>query len=140
MRNGPYTLIVAPKDYPGKRYRDRYSYEHLVVFWRNYKIIPGNGLEIHHKNGDHRDNRISNLQLVTSAEHRQIHGNQARKEKIKFLCGFCLKPHSMKPNNYRWKIKNNKYGKIFCSISCGAKYSHCRVAEKTGAYLLNTNK
>lgn len=73
MRNGPYELIVAPEKYPGKRYCGRYAYEHVVVFWKNKGFVPSQGYEIHHLNGDHRDNRIENLQLLTSKEHRSIH-------------------------------------------------------------------
>lgn len=39
------------------------------------------GYDIHHKNGDHFDNSIDNLELLTKSEHGKIHGAN-RKEKI----------------------------------------------------------
>lgn len=35
MRCGPYILIIPPPEYPGKKYRGRYAYEHHVVWWEN---------------------------------------------------------------------------------------------------------
>jgi hypothetical protein len=31
VRNGKYTLVVAPAEYPGMRYRGRYVYEHHLL-------------------------------------------------------------------------------------------------------------
>lgn len=75
MRNGEYILILAPKKYPGRHYRNRYAYEHHVVFWMHYGTVPGQGEIIHHKNGNKHDNKIENLVLMTSSEHSRHHAN-----------------------------------------------------------------
>jgi len=36
---------------------------------------------VHHKNGDKRDNRISNLQVMTQSEHARLHFRKKRNEK-----------------------------------------------------------
>ncbi len=129
MRNGPYTLLVAPKDYPGKKYRGRYVYEHYLVYWRIYKAIPLYGFELHHINGNHRDNRIENLKLVTSSEHRKIHG-QLLKEKyrIKTECFVCRKHLLIAGNDFRFRMKKSKSKKSFCSRKCGAINQHSELA------------
>lgn len=90
MKNGPYELVIAPDGYPGKRYRDRYAYEHVVVYWKHHGAIPAAGFEIHHLNGNHRDNRIENLQLLTAQEHQRIHAEKDREAAaVRLMCSSC---------------------------------------------------
>lgn len=120
MKNGKYELIIAPKKYPGKKYRNKYAYEHIVRFWKANGFVPGQGMEIHHINGDHRDNRIKNLQLMTSQEHRNLHSEMRKIPDIEYKCDSCEKPHSMRPNLYRYKVKKGQLF-FFCSQKCQAK-------------------
>lgn len=53
--------------------KDGYVYEHRkVVHDAGIEVPPKH--EIHHRNMDHADNRLSNLQVVTTAAHRRLHG------------------------------------------------------------------
>jgi hypothetical protein len=88
MKNGLYNLVIAPESYPGKRYRNRYVYEHHIVFWEKYGLIPA-GYVIHHKNGDHRDNRLSNLSLISHKEHSKLHGALKKTMYIELKCPIC---------------------------------------------------
>ena len=76
MKNGSYTLIIAPKNYPGKKYRDRYCYEHHYVYWKKYKRTVKNGEVIHHKNENTRDNDINNLELISYKEQQKTKGEK----------------------------------------------------------------
>lgn len=73
MRNGPYEMVVAPENYPGFRYRNRYIYEHHLVWWIHTKTLVSDGHVIHHINGVKRDNRIENLELQHRGEHTREH-------------------------------------------------------------------
>lgn len=120
MRNGPYELVIAPQGYPGFRYRGRYAYEHTVVWWKNHGVVPSKGHQIHHLNGNHRDNRIENLQLLTSAEHARIHAAKKRKPKILFHCPICGEPKILSRRHYLHRKRLNKGSLVYCSRSCGA--------------------
>jgi len=63
--------------------------EHRVVWEEHNGEIPKNMI-IHHKNGNEKDNRIENLQMVTFEEHMKIHKDikkMVKKENIKNCSG-----------------------------------------------------
>lgn len=120
MKNGPYTLLVPPERYPGKKYRSRYAYEHHIVWWKHSGALVPQGYEIHHINGDHRDNTIKNLKLVSASEHREIHGKlRSQKALIIRKCAGCSKEFKIKGSFLRTRLKTSK--RIFCKRSCYAK-------------------
>jgi hypothetical protein len=56
--------------------RDKYCYEYRLII-EKYLGRYLNGSEIvHHINGDHTDNRIENLQVMTRREHILLHKKQ----------------------------------------------------------------
>ena len=100
MKNGKYELVVAPNNYPGRVYRGRYCYEHHLVWWQHYGETIGSDENIHHVNGDCRDNRIENLCLMRAHEHNKEHGKKLiEKYRIKFVCGYCGCESSSKGND-----------------------------------------
>lgn len=50
-----------------------YAYEHLVVWVSSGRPSPNSNEIIHHSNGDKKDNRLSNLVLMSRSEHNRIH-------------------------------------------------------------------
>lgn len=122
MKNGPYTFIVAPKNYPGKKYRGRYAYEHTLVFWKHNGFIPSKGYEIHHINGNHRDNKPENLQLVTIKEHRKIHADiSSAKSKTELVCNLCGVKYYKTASVVKTRKKRTKMGTSYCSRKCQHK-------------------
>ncbi len=110
MKNGDYILVIVPDDYPGKRYRGKYAYEHHAVYWRKHGRLPDRSLKevIHHKNGDKKDNRIEKLELLSHQEHMLHHGKGV--SMIERVCEWCGKAFS------REKRKAD-YGRYFCGRS-----------------------
>ena len=134
MKNGPYELIIAPKKFPGKRYRDKYAYEHVVIFWKYHGFVPKTGFEIHHKDMNHRNNKITNLKLLTIAEHRKLHGLlKTQRSMVTVECGFCIKKITIIKSDLEKRLKQNKFKKLFCSTSCGAKHQHGMKAAVLGS-------
>jgi hypothetical protein len=90
MRNGKYELIVPPPEYPGKRYRGKYAYEHRVNWWKEHNQNPDDydGCIVHHKNDHKRDNDPVNLELMESIFHLKHHHPKTAKPK-RFICINC---------------------------------------------------
>ena len=66
---------------------------------------------VHHINGDKRDNRIENLQIMTSLEHNRHHFDKLPKTKICIECGKEFEP----PIKHRGRNK-------LCSKECWLKH------------------
>lgn len=123
MKNGPYEMIVAPEGYPGKKYRGRYAYEHIVVWWQFHGQVPPKGYEIHHKDMNHRNNKPDNLMLVSCSEHRKLHGRlRHEKSRKELICPWCKKQFFLKGNAARSRIKQNINNNLYCSRSCASKF------------------
>jgi hypothetical protein len=121
MKNGEYILVVAPDDYPGKRYRNRYVYEHQLVWWQNSgQLVPVDYL-IHHINENKTDNRIENLELKSRSKHSAEHQKPAPLKLL--VCEFCAKEFTIDERNFRFKTKI-KQERFYCSRSCGVRNSH----------------
>lgn len=113
MKNGKYTLITPPSSFPGKRYRGRYAYEHIVVWWQNFGM-PKEGEVIHHKNGNHRDNKIENLELLTNEQHGRVHAKPAKM--ISLTCTFCGMSF-IRPNRFIKEKQKKGQKRFYCCRS-----------------------
>jgi len=91
MKNGEYILVVAPKNYDGKKYRNKYCYEHILVYWEYYKILPKDNEIIHHIDGNKHNNDISNLKLMSKLEHDILHKNKRGIKFVMLKCTGCGK-------------------------------------------------
>lgn len=118
MKNGKYELVVAPENYPGKKYRGRYCYEHHLVWWQHTGELPADDEVIHHINGDKRDNTFSNLARLTTVKHNLEHANGRLMCKIQ--CPSCGKIFYRERKNTHL-IKNTKLD--FCSRGCIGKFN-----------------
>jgi hypothetical protein len=64
---------------------------HVWVWEQAYGPIP-DGYQIHHRDGDKRNNDLANLQLVTPTEHKRIHSPHYRRTDAgewERRCGIC---------------------------------------------------
>ena len=58
--------------YKGSSINGRSELEHRRVWRKAFGEIP-KGFHIHHKNGDKKDNRLENLELISASEHTKLH-------------------------------------------------------------------
>ena len=136
MKNGEYTLVVAPYDYPGKRYRERYAYEHHVVWWKRTGETLKHGYHIHHVNEDKRDNRFENLVYLTQAEHHAIHAPTAATTRV--VCSNCGGVVTRTVRDIKQKRKNGQTD-FYCNRRCmGAHFGRGRKKNEKPPVLRST--
>jgi hypothetical protein len=75
IERGPYLARKIP-DHPLAS-KQGYVLEHRRVIWESRGPFDSR-LHVHHINHDTRDNRLANLQLLTTAEHARQHGDDQR--------------------------------------------------------------
>ena len=120
MRNGPYELVKAPENYPGKLYRGKYCYEHRLVWWENTGELPDENEVVHHINEDKTDNRFENLEVLARENHGSLHGEDINATYVKLVCP-CCGDEFVKRRNQTHLVKPNKAS--YCSQSCIGKMS-----------------
>ena len=119
MRNGEYELVIAPDDYPGMKYRDRYCYEHLLVWWMNTGRVPDDSEVIHHANGNKRDNRFENLILMTVEQHNETHSTGITM--VELECPTCGRIFYRRRNITHLVITSKRID--FCSRKCVGEFN-----------------
>lgn len=74
ISQGEYVSIRAPSWWKGYVSPQGYAAEHRVVYaWHHAMDVVPPGYDIHHRDGDKRNNRIDNLEMLTRAEHMALH-------------------------------------------------------------------
>lgn len=56
-----------------------YCYAHVLVWAASGRAMPGPDETIHHISGDRRDNRLSNLMVLSRSEHARLHASERRR-------------------------------------------------------------
>lgn len=127
-----YKKVVAPADYPGTIYKGRYCLEHILVYWQTTGILPGFNEIIHHIDEDKRNNKFSNLQLMTRSEHTKLHAKP--KTMVKVQCHHCGKTFERQKR----KVVNKKQ---FCNRTCLHSYQREETPNSISRdHLISLNK
>lgn len=71
--------------------------------------------QVHHINGNKKDNRIENLRLILIDEHSKIHSNKVERQKI--ICVYCNNIFKLRPAEIK-RRKRRGQKQIYCSRKC----------------------
>lgn len=116
MKNGEYILVTAPDSYPGKKYRDRYCYEHHLVYWQHYGVVPKEDEVIHHIDENKHHNVIENLELLLRSEHSTNHTLSRKRKYVLLKCPICRTVFERLHNRTHLAKKTRA---TCCSRECG---------------------
>lgn len=131
MKNGPYELVVAPPEYPGKKYRGRYVYQHRLVWWQQTGEVLPSYVVVHHKNEKKRDNAFTNLESKGVKAHVADHHKPAAITQTR--CAQCGSTFEI--NVRAFKTRSKASSKLYCGRSCQVTAQQAQRAKerKTGS-------
>ncbi len=109
-------MVKAPSHFPGKLYRGKYCYEHVLVWWIHNKTIPNSDEIIHHLDRNKLNNTIKNLSLQSRSEHAKHHGQEQKSTKFILACTTCKRLFIRSKREVKEGLK-------FCSRKCIGKFS-----------------
>ena len=118
-RNDGYVYAKVP-EHPNATVNG-YVLMHRVVMENQIGRLLTNDEVVHHIDGNKSNNDISNLQLLTNAEHAKLHADRHPRKMVLLKCPQCGKEFEITKNE-SFLQKNNKYPCTCCSNTCRGKF------------------
>lgn len=100
--------------------KNSYVLEHRVVVENHLGRILGSDEVVHHINGDRKDNRLENLEVLSSTEHRRNHCISRGRKTVDLVCPWCKKVFVRRHGNTHLS-KGTSW--TSCSSTCRGKFS-----------------
>jgi hypothetical protein len=105
-------VILVARQFPATHSRGCALRSRVVWWLHTGDSWRGDKWNVHHKNGDRSDDRISNLEKLTQSSHSTMHATKEGSH-VGRLCLLCAGYFEIE----RWRLKDASRGK-YCSQSC----------------------
>jgi hypothetical protein len=118
VKSGDYVYAVVP-EHP-KTDKHGYVLAHRVIMENILDRLLLDNEEVHHIDKNGKNNDVSNLEVLTRAEHHRRHAKYPPEgHYIELICKQCGKKFN---RLYHLRPNAKKYKNCFCSRSCEAKF------------------
>lgn len=87
VSKGDYNYAVVPEHPSAIKYG--YVLEHRVVMENHLGRLLNPNEVVHHVNGDKKDNRVENLEILSNESHAREHANQQGRKMAELKCPNC---------------------------------------------------
>lgn len=118
VKSGSYLYAVVP-EHPNKYLHDYVLLHRILIENKLKRLLTANEV-VHHKNKNTFDNRLINLEVLSSLEHKRQHGYAQGKKLLKCKCPQCHCIFIRERRNSH--LIKGGYAS-YCSHSCSAKFS-----------------
>lgn len=119
ISKGDYNYCIV-RDHPSRTKND-YVLHHRVVMENMLGRLLTKDEVVHHINGDKKDNRECNLEIMSNSEHASHHGEYVTKSMSEWVCPWCSKVFTREI--YECRYLTGKAGWCTCSKSCRSSLS-----------------
>lgn len=100
--------------------KNNYVLHHRVVMENHLgRLLDANEV-VHHINGEQKDNRIENLELLSRKQHTSFHQSDKGRKWVELCCPWCKKIFH-REHNKTYLAKNKTC--TYCSAICRGKFS-----------------
>lgn len=119
ISKGDYIYALVP-EHPNAT-KNGYVLAHRVIIMENniHRLLNSNEV-VHHKDGNKKNNNISNLELMDYKEHVKMHSLEHGHLMVKLKCPWCGEVFIRQKRN-TFLSKKNKYKCTCCSNHCRGK-------------------
>lgn len=119
-KGGGYRYCKTNPPHPRRNSKGLYPLHRVLAENRLGRLLEP-GEDVHHKDEDKANDVPDNLEVLPHAEHSRQHALETAPPPVRWTCR-CGVQFTLKPAQFRLRIKRNVSGEIYCSRSCGARY------------------
>lgn len=120
IKKGEYLYCITNPIHPNST-KNNYVLLHRVLMENHLGQILQCDEVVHHINGNKKDNRIQNLEVMPAKKHNQLHGFEQGKTLVDLICPQCGKEFTKSKKNTH--LSKPIQAKTFCSRSCSGKFN-----------------